>query len=413
MIEKFTKIFLTNVLLVVGGGFMLWLILYAALESESAFFWQLFIISVPTAAAYMTYNDAINESKREANQELNKIKSQLEGTSKELLVLKNSEEVWKSTIAERSSGFPTLLTLIDQYVQLRDEYAAGTLIHRKNPAVKSAELVKVETQRRRMAEFNLKKTMALIEYYESIAPFLVDLKDDIVESAEEEYIFGDYTPAESYDPTTLYVTKEEYRNLAPQERNQRALDRFWKRPNKSKRLIGLLYERYIGHLYECRGYDVRYAGAQDGLKDLGRDLICKKAGDTILIQCKYWAHFKTIHEKHIFQLFGSVFQMRNKNPELKIKAIFITSTSISDLAKDFANELDIEVVEGFKFDNDYPSIKCNISKNGEKIYHLPFDQQYDNVKIISKQGEFYCKTVADAERAGFRRALRWQGTRKA
>jgi hypothetical protein len=29
-------------------------------------------------------------------------------------------------------------------------------------------------------------------------------------------------------------------------------------------------------------------------------------------------------------------------------------------------------------------IKCNISKrSGEKIYHLPFDQQYDKVKIVN------------------------------
>ncbi|MEY3495804.1 MAG: hypothetical protein RJA80_26 [Actinomycetota bacterium] len=29
----------------------------------------------------------------------------------------------------------------------------------------------------------------------------------------------------------------------------------------------------------------------------------------------------------------------------------------------------------------YPVIKCNIASNGEKIYHLPFDQQYDKTLI--------------------------------
>jgi hypothetical protein len=52
-------------------------------------------------------------------------------------------------------------------------------------------------------------------------------------------------------------------------------------------------------------------------------------------------------------------------------------------------------------------VKCNIAHNTEeKIYHLPFDQQYDRVKI-SLPGEF-SKTVAEAESRGFRRAWRWR-----
>ena len=46
--------------------------------------------------------------------------------------------------------------------------------------------------------------------------------------------------------------------------------------------------------------------------------------------------------------------------------------------------------------------------NGDKIYHLPFDQQYDRC-IINEPGEFYASTVAEAEKAGFRRAMRWRG----
>ena len=47
-------------------------------------------------------------------------------------------------------------------------------------------------------------------------------------------------------------------------------------------------------------------------------------------------------------------------------------------------------------------------RNGEKIYHLPFDQQYDKTKLEKKYGEFYCKTVKEAEDSGFRRAFRHQ-----
>ena len=54
-------------------------------------------------------------------------------------------------------------------------------------------------------------------------------------------------------------------------------------------------------------------------------------------------------------------------------------------------------------------IKCNINTNTEeRIYHLPFDQQYDKIKI-DKPGEFYAMTVKEAEEKGFRRAKRWLG----
>ena len=48
-------------------------------------------------------------------------------------------------------------------------------------------------------------------------------------------------------------------------------------------------------------------------------------------------------------------------------------------------------------------------KDGEMIYHLPFDQMYDRVVIEPEKGECYVKTVAEAEQKGFRRAYRWRG----
>jgi hypothetical protein len=57
-------------------------------------------------------------------------------------------------------------------------------------------------------------------------------------------------------------------------------------------------------------------------------------------------------------------------------------------------------------------VKCNISgRDGEKIYHLPFDQQYDRTKIGHRPGEKYVYSVAEAERDGFRRAWKWRRDR--
>lgn len=51
---------------------------------------------------------------------------------------------------------------------------------------------------------------------------------------------------------------------------------------------------------------------------------------------------------------------------------------------------------------------ADILNIGTKIYHLPFDQQYDKTKLEKKYGELYCKTVKEAEDAGFRRAFRYR-----
>ena len=168
-----------------------------------------------------------------------------------------------------------------------------------------------------------------------------------------------------------------------------------------------MYERYIGYLYEQGGYKVHYFGIDERYEDMGRDLICKNDNETLIIQCKNWSQFRTIYEKHIFQLFGTVFEYKEAHPKENVKAIFYTSTQLSPLASKIATTLGIELFENKKFDKNYPCIKCNISTlSNEKIYHLPFDQKYDETKI-DRKGEKYCSTVKEAEALGFRRAFRW------
>ena len=255
---------------------------------------------------------------------------------------------------------------------------------------------------------DFKRANLLIEYYESIAPFLVDFREDLDDGTEADR-HRDYDDEERQDAAIDYLTKEEFRKLSTSERNQIALDRYWKRP-KSRWLLGRIYERYVGYLHEADGYDVEYVGIFKGCEDLGRDLICRKGKRLVVVQCKNWSKFKTIYEKHIFQLFGTVFQYRSENPRHEVHGVFCTTTKVSDLARRFGTELGIELREEYKFDQGYPCIKCNVSRvDGSKIYHLPFDQQYDNVKIEAAHGEFYCRSVKEAEAKGFRRAYRFTG----
>lgn len=356
---------------------------------------------------FFTIEDLQKEEKRQYDRTINELGEKLNIVTDEKLLAEQKEKLWKSTLIERTAGFPSLIEMIDYYEQLRDDKVSHYLLTKSHPSYKGSEITKIETARRRKAELENRETKAIIEYYESIAPFLIDLKNDIV---PDENAWEEYNEEEKQDPATNYLTKDEYRKLDPTIRNQMALDRFWQRP-KSKWLIGRLYERYVGYLFEEQGYEVDYVGIFKGYEDLGRDLICTKGNDLVIIQCKNWSQFRTIYEKHIFQFFGTVFQYKDENPKKKVRAIFYTSTKLSDLARRFAKELGIELKEELKFDKTYPVIKCNISKvDGSKIYHLPFDQQYDNTKIEKRHGELYCTTVAEAEKLGFRRAFRWSGT---
>lgn len=220
--------------------------------------------------------------------------------------------------------------------------------------------------------------------------------------------------SEHHDSVRNFLSKEEYAQLTESARNQLALDRYLASHRKTKWQLGRDYEMYVGYMYSQKGYSVDYYGAYHGLEDLGRDLIAQKASTTLIIQCKYWSSKKEIHENHICQLHGTVvsYCLENNLPTECVSGVLVTNISLSNTAKRFAQTLGITVVEKFALGN-YPCIKCNINRSPSgditKIYHLPFDQQYDSCKIDAP-GEFFAMTVAEAEASGFRRAFRWRSS---
>jgi hypothetical protein len=177
----------------------------------------------------------------------------------------------------------------------------------------------------------------------------------------------------------------------------------------------------VGYLREQEGFSVSYHGILEGYDDMGRDLICKRLGVIEIIQCKCWAHTKIIHEKHINQLYGTtakyLLDLQEQDNALdlfkvqKVEAHFITSASLSPRAAKFAEALKIHVKSQLPL-TPFPCIKCNIANDGERIYHLPFDQQYDRTIVHADRGEFYAKTIIEAEKKGFRRALHWRGAKQ-
>lgn len=331
--------------------------------------------------------------------------------------LNECEFAFHTMISEKTIGFPWVAEKYADYITFISGSDELTLRKKTQPAMKAADKVKEYSQLASISEKRARIAEGQLAYYEYLFPWLTDFK----EIPDEIIIKDDNSEKRTVesDPAQKLLSSGEWENLPSTEKFQKALDRYWKR-KKHNWEIGRDYERFIGHEYENAGWNVTYFGAIKGFEDLGRDLVVEKNNAIQIIQCKYWAADKKIHEKHIFQLFGTCIMYRIDNEKNKrqcklvdtnsVSGVFVTSCTLSDTAIIVAKSLNIKVIQSKKFEP-FPSIKCNIGKDDEKIYHLPFDQMYDRIKIEKHKGEFYCATIAEAEAAGFRRAFRWKGNK--
>lgn len=381
-------------------------------------FW-LIIIGIIVAISFINWVFN-NWSKAKKYDEL---KPRFDNLKAEESVLRNKQKEWEqkvqsdieaiNTLAEeKSQGFPWLAQAYADYFHLQDLKRANYLEHKSHPARKAAEHIREIASERRIAEKLHRILRYQLEYYENLFPWLVDFKgediDDLIRQILDKKKKGRDYFEEPDDPVKKWLTAAEYEKLPREEKYQLALNRY-RQKKKSKWEIGRDYERYIGYRYESLGYNVFYQGIIEGLADLGRDLVAIKDNSAEIVQCKYWSKEKQIHEKHIFQLYGTVIAYKIDHSRTQVSACFVTSTKLFDRAQAFAKELGIKAIENLPLEH-YPCVKCNVSRrNGTKIYHLPFDQQYDRTIIEEERNECYVETVKEAEKLGFRRAFRWRG----
>jgi len=320
------------------------------------------------------------------------------------------KRAFEQLLEEKFRGFPWLAQAWSDYVLVEAKCKFLLLLTKKFPALKAALEVQKMGQACAEAERRAKVAEYLLSYYETIFPWLTEFRgpdvDELLVLAEAP---TSQTGEESLeDPARKWLTEAEYENLPNSRRFQLALDRYWQK-KKSRWEVGRDYERYWGYEYESNGFAVRYQGIIEGFEDLGRDLVCTKDSTVEIVQCKYWAKDKLIHERHVFQLFGTVTAYRIDHHDETVTGTLATSTRLSEKARRFAEALSVKVKEDAPI-KAYPCVKCNVSyRDGAKIYHLPFDQQYDRTTIEKERLERYVSTVAEAEALGFRRAFRWRG----
>lgn len=373
--------------------------------------------------------DSLERKEREFHESTEKIKQELKNREESLEVAKIKARGDLEKIAkQKSMGFPWLAEAYADYFALRDRKIADHLKTKKHPALTASQTVSVVKQEKKELVKQNKVVLYKLNYLEKLFPWI----GEIIADTEDEEIpvrLGEDDKSgekDTEDRVRDYLTSEEYKNLPSVERNQKALDRYIQNRNKSKWAIGRDYEMYVGYIFSQKGYEIEYKGIIDGFDDLGRDVIAKKGSEVCIIQCKHWAQYKEIHEKHIFQLFGTTmeywinrFNGHKKQKsfedfphmlnERRLRPMFFTSTNLSARAKEMANALSVEIIENESL-GEFPRIKCNINSGEfgreQKIYHLPMDQQYDRTIIGNRPGEFFAFTVKEAEDAGFRRAFK-------
>ncbi len=307
--------------------------------------------------------------------------------------------------------FPSIEKRLQMLLENQDDVIAK-LIRTKAPRA-AEEVTKAKAQRRELfRECMLLRTR--MEVYESLAPWLESYMEctlgEVLEAkAEEERLRQ--VECDTDVPERRYLTADEYSKLNEVERGQLALERYWNKSVKRNLwLVGIQYERYVGYLYEREGYEVVYHGALKGKEDLGVDLIAVKGKTAHVVQCKRYSELKRIpvRENSVAQIFGAAKVLQFENGYSRVVPVMITSYELSAEARRFAEALKVKIREHVALEP-YPCIKCNEGKSGEKIYHLPFDQMYDRVKVEREKGEFYAGSVQEAYLAGFRRARKWSG----
>src|SRR3989344_611708 len=124
--------------------------------------------------------------------------------------LEEQEKGINQLAKERQIGFPWLAKAYEEFFKLQDRSIVDFLQYKKHSAVSASLIVKEQSRLRREAEREKKTAQYLVEYYEHIAPFLLDLKEEVdIASEQERELLKEYSEEELQDAAT-YSSSSEY-----------------------------------------------------------------------------------------------------------------------------------------------------------------------------------------------------------
>lgn len=126
------------------------------------------------------------------------------------------------------------------------------------------------------------------------------------------------------------------------------------------------FEELVGEAYRRKGYNVTETGG--GGADNGVDLVIKRGGEKLLVQCKHWKMDK-VGVKVVRELYGVV------TAEGATGGIVVSSGTFTQEAMDFAKGKPLELIEGsglLKLIKDVQSSprQFNIKRSNENVCPL-------------------------------------------
>lgn len=340
-------------------------------------------------------------------------KLEQEYCNKNAVVLYREEQITK--ILKSSAPFTYSASLYSDAYYILYEKDENYLRYKPHPSRTSADKLKELRGKFRDELMKVKAELYKYEYIVHVFPELAEYIED-EEALIDLGLQGLDDIHDNYDHARDFLSAEEWNKLSENKRNQLALDRYKQRRRNSNWKAGIEFEMYCSYVLRTDGFSVIEQGAERKHEDLGRDIIAYKNGNLYIIQCKRYSERHQVHENTICQLYGTTIHYKLAHEEEglfgrneNVTPLLLYTGNLSDTAMKFAKRLGI-ITRNVQM-GEYPMIKCNIN-NGNKIYHLPFDQQYWSTKITMSSGEFYAWTVEEATSKGFRRAYRWQGNNR-
>ena len=153
---------------------------------------------------------------------------------------------------------------------------------------------------------------------------MIDLVSEIRDTLGEDAIPKNKQEVEKYN-----YLRNKYESFRAAVDIQSIIDKYRDEPNK--------FEEYCGHLYTAMGYDVKVTPKTN---DGGYDLILHKNKDKMVVECKCYAQKHSIGRPLIQKLVGA-----NQIAQAD-RLAFITTSSFSKEAVDYAQEMNVELIDG-------------------------------------------------------------------
>jgi restriction system protein len=159
------------------------------------------------------------------------------------------------------------------------------------------------------------------------------------------------------------------------------------------------FEELVGEAYRRKGYKVAERGA--GGPDGGVDLVLRKNGEKLLVQCKHW-RIDMVGVNVVRELFGVV------AAENASGGIAVSSGTFTQEAMDFAKGKPLELINGAKLAKMIAEIKSTptpAAKRTHSINEISFNEQFSNVPVDAVQcpvcgRDMVLRTVKKGARSG-------------